>query len=491
MLFNSFSFLIFFPIVTILYYVIPKKWQILLLLVASCIFYMSFVPWYILILLTLITIDFFLAQTIEKHSGKERKFFLIASLIANLGLLFTFKYFNFFNTNIASLADLLHWQYPLILLKIALPIGLSFHIFQSLAYVIEVYRGKYIPEKNYLNYALYVLFFPQLVAGPIERPANLLPQFNLEHKFNALDVRRGLERMLWGFFKKLVIADNIAIVVDYVYSGQQLDGPALIITIILFTYQLYCDFSGYSDIALGSAQVLGYKLTENFNRPFAAKSITEFWRRWHISLSSWLRDYLYYPLAFSCKKITKAWLYFSLFITFVLIGLWHGANWTFVIFGAIHGFYLIAEAVKERIISKRSNNDQKNRLQKIYNTLKTLLVFLLVSVSLIFFRAKDLNQSWQIIKHLSHNISSIFELSYVRYELLTTKTLGITKSTFLIITLAVIAMEIVQRYQDKKNSFYLFEDKSKKLRYAWYYALILAILIFGYLGKGTFIYFQF
>ena len=343
MLFNSFQFLIFLPVVFLGYWALPHTQRRLYLLLASCYFYAVLIPKYLLILFFVITADYFLAFLINKHEGKKRTLFLLASSSVNVGTLFFFKYFNFFNENIASLAQALHFNYNPILLQIALPLGLSFHVFQSLSYIIEVYRKKYTPEKNYITYALYVLFFPQLVAGPIERPHHLLPQLSATHTFDPTLARRGLERMLWGFFKKLVIADQIAQVVNPLYANLPHDTILLISIAILFSYQLYCDFSGYSDIAIGTAMMLGFSLTENFNRPYAARSITDFWRRWHISLSSWLKDYLYYPLALGWGRVTKLKLYMSLFITFVLIGLWHGANWTYVVFGAIHGVYLVLE----------------------------------------------------------------------------------------------------------------------------------------------------
>ncbi len=270
MLFNSISFLIFFPIVVAGYYLLPHRFRTLWLLLASCYFYMAFVPKYILILFFLITIDYFLGIQLEKVANRKRLFFLIISIIANLGTLFIFKYFNFFNVNVAALAQFLHWNYSYSVLQIILPLGLSFHVFQSLSYVIEVYRKKFTAERNYLTYALYVMFFPQLVAGPIERPQHLLPQFKLEHNFDAHKARLGLERMLWGFFKKLVIADQIGLIVNFMFLHLPVDGPSLIVLAILFTYQIYCDFSGYCDIAIGAALVLGFDLTENFNRPFSS-----------------------------------------------------------------------------------------------------------------------------------------------------------------------------------------------------------------------------
>ncbi|MDE1946239.1 MAG: MBOAT family protein, partial [Patescibacteria group bacterium] len=320
MLFNSLSFLIFFAAVFLLYFaVIPDRFRWLFLLVASCIFYMAYIPQFILILFFLIAVDYFMGIEIAKAEGSARKKFLIVSIIANLGTLFFFKYFNFFNENAAAIAKLIHWNYSPLLLQIALPLGLSFHVFQSLSYVIEVYKGRQQAERHFGIYALYVMFFPQLVAGPIERPQHMLHQFHEQHDFSAVRVRRGLEIMLWGFFKKLVIADWGGQIVDHVFSNiPGTNSWTVVIAVFLFTYQLYCDFSGYSDIAVGLALVFGYHLTWNFNRPFASRSIAELWRRWHISLSSWLRDYLYTPLAFAWRKAGTWGIYASLLVTFAL-----------------------------------------------------------------------------------------------------------------------------------------------------------------------------
>src|SRR3989344_2706600 len=342
MSFNSISFLIFLPIIACLYFLVLHRYRTLLLLIASGYFYMVFVPKYIFILLFLIIADYFLAQAIEKRTGRERKFLLFASILTNLSALTFFKYFNFFSENVAALAGFLNWNYSPAILSFILPLGLSFHIFTSLSYVIEVYRGKYKPEKNFLIYALYVSFFPKLVAGPIERPYNLLPQLHEKYDFDYGRITAGLQRILWGFFKKIVIADNLALYVNQIYNQpHEYSGIVLAVATALFAFQLYYDFSGYTDIAIGSAQIFGFKLMENFNLPYFSVSIAEFWRRWHISLSSWLSDYVYYPLVLSSKRIGRIKIYWALFVTFILIGLWHGANWTFVAFGAIQGLYMI------------------------------------------------------------------------------------------------------------------------------------------------------
>ena len=492
MLFNSLSFAFFFPAVVIPYYILPEKFRPYLLLLASCLFYMAFVPKYLLILFALITLDFFLAQIIAKNTGRTRTACLWMSVTANLGMLFWFKYFNFFNLNLAGLAAFLHWHYSPFLLNIVLPLGLSFHVFQSLSYVIEVYKGKFSPERNYLFYALYVMFFPQLVAGPIERPAHLLPQFRKEHIWNEQQVILGLERMLWGFFKKLVIADNLALVVNHIYGSDILDGPPLILATVFFSYQLYCDFSGYSDIAVGAAQVLGYEITENFNRPYAARSIADFWRRWHISLSNWLRDYLYYPLALSGKHHSQNRLFASLFITFVLIGLWHGANWTFVLMGALYGFYMIFATITEKWRKTFNNFIGLTRAPKIHHLLQVLITFSLVCVAWIFFRANSVSQAFTIITHLGSNLNLLFNVSYLRYTLFGFPVLDATnKTTLLLVAVAIIGLEFVQFLGEKNKTRSPWAIWSTRARFAWRYVTLFSIVFVGYFGALSFIYFQF
>lgn len=329
MTFNSVQFLIFFAVIFLIYFLLPYRFRWLLLLLASCYFYMAFIPAYVLILFAMIVIDYVAGIFIEKSAGRRRKLFLILSIISNIGILGFFKYFNFLSSNLSAVAHFLDWNYSLPLLSIALPLGLSFHTFQALSYTIEVYRGKQKAERHFGIYALYVMFFPQLVAGPIERPQQLLPQLHENHDFDYKRVTNGLKRMAWGFFKKVVVADHLAIIVNLVYNNPKgFTGPAFIMATVFFAFQLYSDFSAYTDIALGAASVLGIKLVENFQQPFFSKSIAEFWRRWHISLSTWFRDYVYYPLALSFKKTTKTKLYLAIMVTFLLSGLWHGTAGT-------------------------------------------------------------------------------------------------------------------------------------------------------------------
>ncbi|MGZ3884299.1 MAG: MBOAT family O-acyltransferase, partial [Bacteroidia bacterium] len=317
MLFNSLAFLAFFPVVTALYFLLPHKIRWFLLLVASCFFYMFFKPVYILILFGTIIIDYYAGIKLEETADKKKKkLFLVLSLVANIGVLVVFKYYNFINTNITDLLSAFGAHNPIPFLKILLPIGLSFHTFQAMSYTIEIYRGNQKAERHFGIYSLYVMFYPQLVAGPIERPQNVMHQFHETHRFDYTDVSAGLKLMLWGFFKKVVIADRLAIGVDEVYDHvHSYSGIALIMATVFFAIQIYCDFSGYSDIALGTARVMGFRLMTNFNRPYASRSVSEFWSRWHISLSSWFRDYLYIPLGGNRVKISR--LYFNLFIVFM------------------------------------------------------------------------------------------------------------------------------------------------------------------------------
>ena len=316
MLFDSLQFIFFFIIITILYWQLPNKFRVPVLLIASCYFYMAFVPIYIFILGFTIVVDYFAGIFLEKIKNKKyKKIFLIASLVANIGVLVVFKYYNFLNKSLENF--LFHFSYhtPFSFLNILLPIGLSFHTFQAMSYTIEVYRGHHKAEKNFIVYALYVMFYPQLVAGPIERPQNMFWQFHSNKKYDFENLKSGLMQMAFGFFKKVVIADRLGIIVDNVYAHpQQKNGLTVLVAVVLYSFQIYCDFSGYTDIGIGAAKTMGYKLVDNFRTPYFSKSIREFWTRWHISLSTWFRDYLYIPLGGSRVKGLR--VYLNLMIVF-------------------------------------------------------------------------------------------------------------------------------------------------------------------------------
>ena len=414
MLFNSFSFIIFFIIVSTLYYLLSHKYRWGLLLLASCYFYMAFVPKYILILFFTIIVNYIAGILMENNTQRIKKIILIGCILINVSVLGFFKYFNFFIENINAFGQMIHWNYSFQLLYIILPIGLSFHTFQALSYVIEVYRGKQQTEKHFGIYALYVMYYPQLVAGPIERPQNLLHQFHDNKIFDVVGVTEGLKRMSWGFFKKTIVADHLAIIVNAVYANPHgFDGPTLTMATIFFAFQLYCDFSGYSDIALGASKVMGITLMENFERPYFSKSIAEFWRRWHISLSTWLRDYVYYPLALSSKNPTRAKLYVATIITFLLSGLWHGAAWNYVVMGGFFGTCIVfAEMIKKYRVRFLDKFKLLNTSPIIWYS-DLITTFILVCIGWVFFRAQTLQDAFYIISHFGSGLVILFYIVIV------------------------------------------------------------------------------
>jgi len=494
MLFNSIDFLIFFPIVTILYFAIPHKYRWFLLLVASCIFYMAFIPAYILFLFALILIDYTAAIFIEKSEGKKRKLYLIVSILSTCLALFIFKYFNFFNVNFAAVARFFHWNYPIHLLKLILPIGLSFHTFQSLSYVIEVYRKRQKTERNIGIYALYVMFYPQLVSGPIERPYNLIHQFYEKHYFDYKRVTDGLKLMVWGMFKKIVIADRLAFFVNQAYNNTgDYSGISLIVATVFFAYQIFCDFSGYSDIAIGSAQVMGFTLMNNFTRPYFAKSVADFWRRWHISLSTWFRDYVYIPLGGNRVSVPRH--YFNLFVSFLISGLWHGANWTFLIWGALNGLYMIFETMTARVREKIVWLIRLNKAPALHKLIQALTTFLLISFSWIFFRANSIKDAFYVITHLFTGVS-VLVFNLIKNPLATVSEyhnlflMGQSYREFIIAILAILLLESVHLLQRKGSVRATISTIPLLFRWALYIAIVLIILNFGKVAR-PFIYFQF
>ncbi len=484
MLFNSLQFLIFFPLVTVAYFALPHRRRWALLLAASCYFYMAFVPAYILILFFTILVDYVAGRAIEGARGAKRKWILLASIAANVGVLAFFKYFNFLNANLQGLAEFIGWNYPVESLGILLPIGLSFHTFQSLSYTIEVYRGNYPAERHLGIFALYVMFYPQLVAGPIERPQNLLSEFHVRHRFDYRRVTDGLKLMTWGFFKKVVIADRLAILVNQVYgSPTDYQGLPLVVATVFFAYQIYCDFSGYSDIAIGSAQVMGFRLMQNFDRPYASTSISEFWRRWHISLSTWFRDYLYIPLG--GNRVARWRWQLNLVITFLVSGLWHGANWTFVAWGALHGFYLVFSIWTATIRGKLVHAVGLDRHPTLHRAASVLIIFPLVCFAWIFFRATSISEALYIVTHLfatpflpEGGVGALFDLELDAVELA-------------IALVAIAILEIAQHVQGTGSIRERLATRPVLVRWAAYYALVMCILVFGVFSQQEFIYFQF
>lgn len=497
MLFNSIEFLLFFPIVTFLYFALPFRYRWFLLLAASCIFYMAFVPIYILILAITILIDYFAAIYIDRSEGKRKKLYLILSIISTCLVLFIFKYFNFFITNINDIAAFLGLKYPFHILHIILPIGLSFHTFQSLSYVIEVYRGHQKPEYHFGIYSLYVMFYPQLVAGPIERPQNLLHQFHQEHRFNYTDVSQGLKRVAWGMFKKIVIADRLAIAVNYVYNnpGEQ-TSLAIILATIFFAFQIYCDFSGYSDIAIGAARVMGIRLMNNFDRPYFSSTVAEFWTRWHISLSSWLRDYLFLPLAYFFSRKLKKESYFRLdsnqiiyalatMITFTLCGLWHGAAWTYVVWGILNGIYLVTGNILKKPKNRFFKRIGLKKFPGLIYAQGLLVTFGLICFSWIFFRARTFEEVGTLLSGLFTRWD--FSGDYFQKSLF----LGLDAKGLIIVILAIIILLIFDIMQTRKPIQVTIQKQPPLVRWAVYFLFINVIFILGIFGGTEFIYFQF
>lgn len=476
MLFNSINFVIFFVVVTTLYFTLPHKFRWLLLLISSCYFYMFFIPVYILILGFTIVIDYYAGIWLEKTRGKRKKYFLIASLIANIGVLAIFKYYNFLNGNLSVFLNSIGYENHIPDLSIILPIGLSFHTFQAMSYTIEVYRGHQKAERNFGIYALYVMFYPQLVAGPIERPQNLLHQFYEKHYFEYTRVVEGLKFILWGLFMKIVIADRLALYVNAVYNNpDQHSGKSLLLATVFFAFQIYCDFAGYSLIAIGSAKVMGFKLMTNFKRPYFSGSISEFWKRWHISLSTWFRDYLYISLGGNRVSIPK-W-YLNLLIVFTISGLWHGANWTFIIWGALNGFYLVFAIITQKWRDKLNSFLRIDKIPFIYNFTRIITTFLLTCFAWVFFRANSSEDAFLIIR-------KIVEFSGPFY---------IGAPAFLIYSVFGILILLLTEYM---NEYYpgklkLFAHSNMFIRHLSYATIVILILLIGVFDGGQFIYFQF
>lgn len=485
MLFNSFTFLIFFPVVVAGYFAIPHRFRWAWLLGASCYFYMAFIPVYILILFFLIAVDYAAGLLIEGSAGARRRSWLIMSLIANIGMLAVFKYFNFLNANARAIAEVFHWPYGMPVLSLILPIGLSFHTFQAMSYTIEVYRGRQKAERHLGIYALYVMFFPQLVAGPIERPQHLLPQFYERHEFDYERVTSGLRRIAWGLFMKVVIADRLARYVNIVYNDpSSFEGLTLVVATVFFAFQIYCDFAGYSHIAIGTAEVMGFRLIENFNRPYLAQSISEFWSRWHISLSTWFRDYLYIPLG--GNRVPKPRWYFNLFVTFLLSGLWHGANWTFVIWGALNGFYLISSIVTASARERLTSAIGLSRRPALHGGIRVATTFALACVAWVFFRAGSLHDAMVVFRHalvtpVPHQVLP----DILRSE-------GITHLEVAYSGLLIAGLMLIEVITTRVNLVGLFRLQPAWVRWPAYYALCMAIWMLGISTEAkAFIYFQF
>lgn len=498
MLFNSYQFLIFFPIVVLIYWAIPLRFRYIWLLAASYYFYMCWNAKYALLLLFSTAVTYASGiiinkiKSLEIEEGKRTRYMKLCvafSFVVNIGVLAWFKYFNFIFENVQKVFAHIGIALSSPAFDIVLPVGISFYIFQALSYTVDVYRGDIYAEKNFLKYALFVSFFPQLVAGPIERSKNLLKQVAEPHRFDYEKCREGFLLMLWGFFLKLVIADRAAIIVNTVYNDYgSYPGMYLVVATVLFAFQIYCDFAGYSTIAMGAAKIMGFELMENFDCPYFAKSVSEFWRRWHISLSSWFRDYLYIPLGGNRKGTARK--YFNMMIVFLTSGMWHGAQWSFIVWGGINGLYQI---IGERLMPVRNKLNKLLRLKREsfgHKLFKVVTTFVLIDFAWIFFRANRFTDAFGIIKSMFsvRNWWVLFDDSLF--------TLGLDWKNFVLLILAILILLVsdIFKYKGIKVRRVIMRQELW-LRWSLYIAAIAGILVFGIWGPGydasAFIYFQF
>ncbi len=475
MIFNSLDFFIFFPTVVILYFCLPHKFRIYLLLTASYLFYMWWNPLFIILIIISTLTDYFIAKNIYISKKKNiRNILLISSILVNLLILFSFKYADFFIKNINWGLNIWGTHQKIPYLKLILPVGISFYTFQTMSYTIDVFRRKIKPERNIAKFALYVSFFPQLVAGPIERAERLLPQLEKKQSLDFERISYGLKLMLWGFFQKVVIADNLMGIVNIVFANpNSYKGLSIVVASVFFAFQIYCDFAGYTNIAIGAANVLGIKLMKNFKQPYLATSINDFWKRWHISLSSWFRDYVYISLGGNRVSLFK-WV-IIIFITFIVSGFWHGAEWTFIIWGTIHGFIYLLEKVLKKIVKKQTSLYKITRKNKAILGLRILTTFSVVVFAFIFFRAENFSYAMALIKNMF-----TFDIK-----------LNFDNKTLLINSLLILIVMIVHFIERKVDIVKYISEKHVIVRFSVYYIIILLIIGLGNWNLTEFIYFQF
>lgn len=483
MLFNSNAFYVFLPIVFAIYWMMPQRLRWFVLLISSYYFYMSWNVKYVTLILLTTVVSYGTALLMERTEDKrKRKLCMVAALVICFGVLFFFKYFNFLSESVVSILQRLAIPVHEVTLNLMLPVGISFYTFQTLSYVIDVYKGEVKACRHFGKYATFISFFPQLVAGPIERTRNLLPQIEGTHTFDSDKAIHGAKMIAWGFFKKIAIADSIACYVDVIYNYVQgYTGFPLLVATLLFTFQIYCDFSGYSDIAVGVAELLDIDLMTNFKSPYFSSSIKEFWSRWHISLSTWFRDYLYIPLGGNRKGALRTQL--NLVITFLVSGLWHGANWTYVLWGAIHGLGQVAEKVWHRFFPPKKER----------SWLRIFLTFAFVSFAWIFFRSNTISDAGYVVTHIFAGISdpvSYLTEGYQAFRLASlTQTTGL--KTLLLCGVCILVL-LLHDYIELKTSIWEWLGRFQKpIRYALYFILLFVVLYSRQLGEYEFVYFQF
>jgi len=493
MLFNSLEFLIFFPLVVAIYFVIPKKARYIWLLVCSYYFYMGWNAKYALLIATSTIITYLSGIIIDRYKEDWiRKATVAVSFVSNLGILMFFKYFDFILENINAVLGVIGVELVSNPFDLLLPVGISFYTFQALSYTVDVYRGDIKAEKNLLRYALFVSFFPQLVAGPIERSKNLLNQLRNVDKINVWNYQRvasGMVQMTWGMFQKMVIADRVAIFVNGVYDNLHAVGTIETIAAALaFSVQIYCDFAAYSTIATGAAKVMGFELMENFNTPYFADSIADFWRRWHISLSSWFRDYLYIPLGGNRKGITRK--YINLMIVFLVSGLWHGASWNFVIWGGLNGLYQVIGGLTKPYREKLTDMMHVRKDVFSYKFGQILFTFGLTTLTWVFFRAKTIEEAFYFFRQMGKwNPWAIFNERLFEFGL------DRVEMNVLLISIFIMILIDLVRYIKKQQFSDFMMEQNIWFRWIIVIGMVLACLIYGVYGinfdSSQFIYFQF
>ncbi len=494
MLFNSLAFAVALPIVFCIYWICPAKYRWVVLLVVSYLFCAGFHISYALVLLVTTVVSYQMGRRIEKAPNRRAKRAAVAAgvlfLVAELSF---FKYTTFLLEEFNALADYLSWNIQAPALKILLPVGISFYVFQTISYLADVYTGKIQAEKHFGFYALYVSFFPSLICGPIGRAGDLLPQYRQPAVFDPEKAAYGIKLMAWGYFKKIVIADTLAVTVDQVYGNlESYTGLILLLVAFMYSIEIYCDFSGYSDIAIGLADLFGIHLRMNFNSPYYAHSIREFWGRWHISLSSWLRDYIYIPLGGSRRGTARRIV--NLMITFIISGIWHGANWTFLIWGALHGIYQTAEILAGKAmarIKKKNTDGEKERASKNVSLrplpvrmLQVAVTFVLITAAWVFFRADSMEEVCYIFGHMFHGIDEPW--NYLKLAVIS---LNMDYTEMVWILLPVILLTIGDVLSLKKDM--ILETRSWKpwVKYPLYMVFVVLLLICSEKGVATeFIY---
>ena len=494
MVFNSFAFLLFFPIVFLLYKVIPLKWRWVMLLIVSYYFYMSWQADLLYLILFTTAVSYVCAIMIEKSETKAaKKAYMLTAVLVSLSVLFFFKYFNFLASNVVLLFDLIGIPANEVTLNLILPVGISFYTFQTLSYVIDVYRGTLPAERHFGYYALYVSFFPQLVAGPIERPENLLPQLKTKNPFNGAEAAMGLKMMMVGFFKKIAVADQVSVYVNAVFNNVQtgshelVNGFSIALASALFAFQIYCDFSGYTDIAIGCAQIMGIKLMQNFNNPYTATSIKDFWRRWHISLTSWFTDYLYIPLGGS--RCSRKRYYFNMLTVFLVSGIWHGAAWTFILWGAVHGIYQVVGNLIKKPKSKLWAKLHVNENCLAITIMRRIIVFVLVTIAWIAFRANSLPDLWKLIRVLFTDWGTVSVAASMKAMEMTV--MGLLSAILSIYVITQLDRQISEKSKDLREMKGLTVSKASIYIYICWAIAIAWLILLSSNTASSFIYFQF